>query len=201
MFEQMFKKGKTQASNEQENTAQVVPAETGNTILFLYDEGDQDLWLDLAPHINTLVVRLPDVLVWKYYRYPVQRRNERHSETFVADLQKAFLFVPCTSATFLTRFLITRQKDAHLASLSGQTATQPIPLRAAHGVTQSILDKPLAAYLRGAERDAACVRIVAALEEKLLSYLRMRGNTDEGAGLVETNSPLMLSASKHRSMP
>jgi hypothetical protein len=109
--------------------------------------------------------------------YPVQRRNERHYETFVADLQKAFLFVPCTSATFLTRFLITRQKDAHLASLSGQTATQPIPLRAAHGVSQSILDKPLAAYLRGAERDQACVEVVAALERKLLSYLRIHRST------------------------
>jgi hypothetical protein len=201
MFEQIFKKGKTQASNEQENTAQVVPAETGNTILFLYDEGDQDLWLDLAPHISTLILRLPDVLVWKYYRYPVQKRSESHSETFVADLQKAFLFVPCTSATFLTRFLLTRHKDARLASLLNQTYTQPLPLRAAHGVTQSILDKPLAAYPRGAERDAACVEVVAALEEKLRMYLGTRGNTDEGAGLVETNSPLMLSPSKHRSMP
>jgi hypothetical protein len=201
MFEQMFKKGKTQASNEQENTAPVVPADRGNTILFLYDEGDQDLWLDLAPHINTLILRLPDVLVWKYYMYPVQRRNERHYETFVADLQKAFLFVPCTSAPFLMRFCLTRHKDARLASLLSQTYTQPLPLRAAHGVTQSILDKPLAAYLRGAERDAACVRIVAALEEKLRMYLGMRGNTDEGAGLVETVSPLMLSPSKHRSMP
>jgi hypothetical protein len=201
MFEQIFKKGKTQASNEQENTAQVVPAETANTILFLYDEVDQDLWLDLAPHINTLVVRLPDVLVWKYYMYPVQRRNERHYETFVADLQKAFLFVPCTSATFLTRFLLTRHKDARLASCFRHTCTQPIPLRATHGVSQSILEQPLAAYPAGNARDQACVEVVAALEEKLRMYLGMRGNTDEGAGLVETVSPLMLSASGKRHQP
>jgi hypothetical protein len=201
MFEQMFKKGRKETSNNHENTTLVVPAETANTILFLYDEGDQDLWLDLAPHINTLVLRLPDGFTWKYYMYPVQRQGESHYQAFIGDLQQAFLFVPCTSATFLTRFLITRQKDARLASLSGQTATQPLPLRAAHGVTQSILDKPLAAYPRGAERDAACVRIVAALEEKLRMYLGTRGNTDEGAGLVETNSPLMLSPSKHRSTP
>jgi hypothetical protein len=116
MFEQMFKKGKTQASNEQENTAPVVPADRGNTILFLYDEVDQDLWLDLAPHINTLVLRLPDVLVWKYYMYPVQRRNERHYDAFVADLQQAFLFVfhcePPTgspSPSWTSPLLLTRE--------------------------------------------------------------------------------------------
>jgi hypothetical protein len=199
MFEQMWKRSRKEASNNHESV--MPPAETGNTILFLYDEEESTLWYDLAPHINTLVVRLPDVFTWKYYRYPVQRQGESHYQAFISDLQQAFLFVPCTSASFLSRFLLTRHKDARLASCLSQTYTQPIPLRAAHGVTQSILDKPLAAYPRGAERDQACVEVVAALEEKVLRYLGMRGNTDEGAGLVETPSPLMISASGKRHQP
>jgi hypothetical protein len=199
MFEQIWKRSPKQ---NHENTAQVRPADTGNTILFLYDEADQNLWYDLAPHLSTLILRLPSALVWKYYRYPVQRGGENHHEAFVSDLQQAFLFVPCTSAAFLVRFLLARQKDARLASLLAQTYTQPIPLRAAHGVTQSILDKPLAAYPRGAERDQACVRLVAALEQKLLSHLGMRGNTDAPtAVLVETQNPLVLAAKAPRCKP
>jgi hypothetical protein len=205
MFEQIWKHLPVFKQNhEQENTTQVVPIEAGNTILFLYDEVDCDLWYDLAPHINTLILRLPESLVWKYYLYPVQRRSENQYATFMSDLQQTFLFIPCTSATFLVRWLSAKKSDARLASLLAQTYTQPIPLRAAHGVSQSILAQPLAAYPAGAERDNACVAVVAALEEKLLSYHRMRESTHAVApvtGLAETASSLLLATQAHRRRP
>ncbi len=186
MFEQVKQLFSSKQENEQEQKADlVIPEPTGKTILFLYDGADRDLWYDLAPHINTLVLRLPDVFTWKYYHYPVVPTQQGQHEAFVSDLEQAFLFLPCTSATFLTRFLLTTQKDARLASLLATTYVQAIPLRAAHGVTQSLLEKSLAAYPSGAARDCACVQVVAMLEQKLLSSLRRQGKTQTPIALLQ----------------
>lgn len=204
MFEKFFKKDNTpQAGNDQEQTAEVVQAApTSNAIVFLYDQVDRDLWYDLALHINTLVLRLPDVFTWKYYCYLASMTSgENKYEAFLSDLQQAFLFVPCTSATFLTRFLLTRQKDARLTSLLAQTYTRPVPLRAVHGVAQSLIAKPLAAYPSGHERDQACAQVIAVLEQKLPSYQGMRSNTNVEAPLAlltETTNRLMLPAAGYR---
>jgi hypothetical protein len=199
----LFKKDQTTSGNNQEQTTALVLSEhTGNAIVFLYDEVDSDLWYDLAPHINTLVLRLPDVFEWKYYRYPTPAiRDRSQHEAFVSDLQKAFLFIPCTSATFLTRFWMAWKSDARLQSLLAQTSVQPIPLRAAHGVSQSMLAKPLAAYPTGHARDEACVQVVAALEQKVLRYRSRQGKTDGQAPiaqLVETSSRLLVASSARK---
>src|SRR5262249_1940071 len=118
MFD-FLKKDQSKAGNDQEQTTELVQAElTSNTIVFLYDDLDRVLWYDLAVHINTLILRLPDVFQWKYYLYPAAAtRGESKHEEFVSDLGKAFLFIPCTSATFLARFLQAIKIDTRLTPL------------------------------------------------------------------------------------
>jgi hypothetical protein len=204
MFKNLWNRSSSsKLTNEQAQTATlIVPEHTGNTIVFLYDEVDRDLWYDLSPHINTLILRLPDVFAWKYYHYPIiPNRNKSEHEAFVSDVQKAFLFIPCTSATFLTRFWRAWKIDDRLKPLLAQTYVQPIPLRAAHGVAQSMLAKPLAAYPSGHARDEACVQVIATLEQKLRTYQGMRGNTDGQATvalLEETKSPLFIAFPAYR---
>jgi hypothetical protein len=202
MFD-FFKKDQTKSGNHQEQTTALVLSEhTGNTMVFLSDEVDGDLWYDLAPHIKTLVLRLSDVFEWKYDRYPTPAiRDRSQHEAFVSDLQKALLFIPCTSATFLTRFWMAGKIDARLKPLLAQTSVQPIPLRVAHGVSQSMLAKPLAAYPTGHARDEACVQGVATLEQKVLSYQSRQGNTNVQAPiaqLVETSSRLLVASSARK---
>jgi hypothetical protein len=192
MFEQMKQFFSSNEENKQKTV--LVPEPTGNTILFLYDEADRDLWYDLAPHISTLVLRMPDVWSWKYYHYTPT--GEGQHEAYVRDLEKAFLFLPCTSATFLTRFLQACQKDERLRPLLSGTYVQPIPLRAAHGVTQSLLAQPLAAYPRGDARDSACVQVVATLEQKLLSYMSRQGNTEMPVALLEETASTLVVPSR-----
>jgi hypothetical protein len=191
MFELITKRFTREKQEPEKTTALQVPEPSGNTIVFLYDDADRDLWYDLAPHINTLVLRSPNVFSWKYYCYPTpMTRGESQHEAFVHDLEQAFLFLPCTSATFLTHFWTSCKIDTRMTPLLAQRYVQPIPLRAAHGVSQSILAQPLSAYPAGHAREAACVQVVAALEQKLLGYQRHRqGETQAPVALLaETTS-------------
>jgi hypothetical protein len=198
MFEHFFTKN-TQSDNGQ---TLMIPEPTGNTIIFFHHEADRDLWNDLAPHIHTLVLRLPNLFKWKYYYYRSRTiSSESKHEEFVSDLEHALLFLPCTSVSFLNTFWQDTSSDARMPPLLAQTYVQPIPLRAAHGVWQSLLPKPLAAYPSGHARDEACVQVVATLEQKLLSYQGIRSNADVEAPLAllaETTNKLMLPATGSR---
>lgn len=199
MFETFLGRGKAQSDNEQQTQLRML-GPSSSTILFLYDEMDHALWSDLAPHIQTLALLMPSFFEWKYYLYPLPRTQiESKYKAFVHDLEKTLLFLPCTSATMLSRFFQTIKGDTRLATLLAQTHVQPIPLRAAHGVKQSTLVKPLAAYPSGNARDEACVQVVAMLEQKLTAYLRTRGNGGIAVReLVETKSPLLVAPPAHR---
>lgn len=147
-------------------------------VLFLYHGQDCELWSHLAPHISTLVLRLHRVgLDWKYYTYalPQLREEQDRHEAFVSHLQTALLFPPCTSADFLSIFWHKAHSDARIGEALSMTQIQPIPLRAAYGVSQSLLPRPFAAYAAGPERDEAAVQIIAGLEKRLLSSLARMG--------------------------
>src|SRR5216117_1512826 len=85
MFERWKRHFSSEQNKEQGNTTtEIIPSPTGNTILFLYDEVDSALWYDLAAHIDTLVLRLPDIFEWKYYLYPIPgTRKESKYEAFI----------------------------------------------------------------------------------------------------------------------
>jgi hypothetical protein len=161
---------------EQETPVEPVIDPSKKTIVFLSHDDDHELWFQLARHLKLLEYRLP-YLQWKYYMYPLPTTKEEENvhEEFMSNLQGALLFVPCTSALFLTRFWVACQKDHRLNNYLSRTQIQPIPLRAAHGVHQSILPKAFAAYAPGPERDEAAAAIVATLEEKLLWFLALAG--------------------------
>lgn len=192
-------------SPKEEEQAQsiVVPEYTGNTIMFHYHEEDRELWYDLGQHINTLVMRLSSQeWRWKYYHYFTRKISEEENnakhKAFMQDLEQTFLYIPCTSAPFITKFLQSMETQEDVKNAIAQTYIQPVPLRPTHGVSQSILPKPLAAYASGHERDEACAQVVATLEHKLLSYQNLRGEEkrEPAALLEETKTPLLLAPPK-----
>jgi hypothetical protein len=161
-----FTRANNQPTAEQETATLSVPE--GNTIITFFHESDRDFWSDLGPHVNILMLRLSGLFEWKFYYYHSQLRNaENKHEAVVSDLEKTFLFLPCTSVNFLNAFWQDLKNDTRMAPLLREVHVQPIPFRAAHGVAQSLLEKPLAAYPPGHARDEACVQIVAALEQKI----------------------------------
>ncbi len=171
-------KEQTGADGNQEGMGTVLLETTGgNTVLFLHDEADSHLWYELAPHIDLVTLHFPNLFTWKYYCYRhATKSGEGKYEAFLSDLEQACLFLPCTSVTFLTSFWRDLQKDARLLPLLASVSVQPIPFKAAHGVSQSLLLKPLAAYPQGCERDQACVEVIAALEQKLLLHTRRQAS-------------------------
>jgi hypothetical protein len=151
----------------------------GKTSTLLCHEQDRDLWYDLMAHFTLLRVRLERVakgaFVWKSFYYPTTRAVEPNEyETFVQALQEGVVFVPGTSASLLLRFWQHGERDPRIGEALARQYVQPIPLRAASGVRQSIIAQPLAAYARGPEREEACVQIVEAIEQKLLRHLAQR---------------------------
>jgi hypothetical protein len=147
-----------------------LPAPAGNVIITLYHEVDREIMRDLSPHIKLVEQRLQDRFIWKHYCYQEYKHDDKQEE-FIADMEQALLFLPCTSAPFCQRFLTACQRDEHMREILGRIYMQPIPLRATIGVHQQMLPMPLAAYERGNSRDQACMHVAGSIEKKLLSYL------------------------------
>lgn len=155
-------------------TAEIVPVETvptRNAIVFLYHELDQAVFSELYIHIEALMARLGSAFTWKCYLYPTYLTKEGAHEAFVKDLGQAIIFMPCTSAQFLTRFWAAMKGDRRIKSLLESTVVQPIPFRLAHGVSQSLLEHPLTAYDQGHSRDVACSQVVSFIERTLLEQM------------------------------
>jgi hypothetical protein len=186
MFDQLrhFRASKQETASEATETTALQIA-TNSTIVTLHNDTDSTLFLELLPHLETLALRFPGLFAWKHYQYPPAHfKGESKHEAFISDLQTAFLFLPCTSAPFLTRFLQARQKDERLGPLLSRMYVQPLPFHACHGVSQTLLADPLSAY-EGSAREEACVRVVEALEQKLLRYLQRQGRSEAPITLLQ----------------
>lgn len=164
--------------NAPEPTA--VPAHSPQRIVCLAHEQDQFLLAGLLPHLD-LVTRCQHTLrvhLHTYY-YPSGPISQEHNiyGQMLTQLEQAVLFLPGTSAVFLTAFWKTAQDDERFraALARPELIIAPIPLRAYPLARPSaLLPLPLAAYPEGHAREQACAQIAEGIARILANPRRFQ---------------------------